>query len=99
MLSKQQINIITNYFKDKPVNKAYLFGSQTRNESNPESDIDILVELDYTEQIGLKYIRMQNELEKLLNHKVDLVSDKAVSDYIRPIIESEKKLIYEKIFK
>ncbi len=96
MLSKKQINIISNYFKDKPVNKAYLFGSQIRNESNPESDIDILVELDYSEQIGLKYIRMRNELQKLLNSKVDLVSDKALSEYIRPMIESEKKLIYEK---
>jgi hypothetical protein len=96
MLSKKQINIISNYFTDKPVNKAYIFGSQIRNESNPESDIDILVELDYSEQIGLKYIRMRNELQKLLNNKVDLVSDKALSEYIRPIIESEKKLIYEK---
>lgn len=96
MLNKKQINIISNYFKDKPVNKAYLFGSQIRNDSNPESDIDILVELDYSKQIGLKYIRMKNELQKLLNNKVDLVSDKALSEYIRPIIESEKKLIYEK---
>lgn len=96
MLNKKQINIISNYFKDKPVNKAYLFGSQIRNDSNPESDIDILVELDYSKQIGLKYIRMRNELQKLLNNKVDLVSDKALSEYIRPIIESEKKLIYEK---
>ena len=96
MLNKKQINIISNYFKDKPVDKAYLFGSQIRNDSNPESDIDILVELDYSKQIGLKYIRMRNELQKLLNNKVDLVSDKALSEYIRPIIESEKKLIYEK---
>lgn len=96
MLNKKQINIISNYFKDKPVNKAYLFGSQIRNDSNPESDIDILVELDYSKQIGLKYIGMKNELQKLLNNKVDLVSDKALSEYIRPIIESEKKLIYEK---
>jgi len=96
MLNKKQINIISNYFKDKPVNKAYLFGSQIRNEANPESDIDILVELDYSEQIGLKYIRMRNELQELLNNKVDLVSDNALSEYIRPIIESEKKLIYEK---
>ena len=79
MPSKKQINIISNYFKDKPVNKAYLFGSQFRNESNPESDIDILVE-DYSEQIGLKYIRMRNELQKLLNIKVDLVSDIHLTD-------------------
>ncbi len=96
MLNKKQINIISNYFKDKPVNKAYVFGSYIRNEENAESDIDILVELDYSQQIGLRYIRMKNELQVLLKNKVDLVSQNAISKYIRPIIETEKQLIYEK---
>jgi len=96
MLSKKQRDIISNYFKDKPVDRAYLFGSHSREESNSESDIDILVELDYSENIGLKYIKMKNELEKLLGNKVDLVSDNAVSKYMRSIIDSEKKVIYEK---
>ncbi|MCG2716559.1 MAG: nucleotidyltransferase domain-containing protein, partial [Candidatus Marinimicrobia bacterium] len=39
--------MITDYFKDKPVLRAYLFGSQVRNEADVDSDIDILVELDY----------------------------------------------------
>jgi uncharacterized protein len=96
MLSKNQIKNISDYFKDKPVLKAYLFGSHVRNESESDSDIDILVELDYSQQIGLKYIKMQLELEKLLNNRVDLLSDNAISKYIRPIIDREKKLIYEK---
>jgi uncharacterized protein len=96
MLSKNQIKNISDYFKNKPVLKAYLFGSHVRNESESDSDIDILVELDYSQQIGLKYIKMQLELEKLLNNRVDLLSDNAISKYIRPIIDREKKLIYEK---
>ncbi len=96
MLNKEQINIISNYFKDQPVNKAYVFGSYVRNEENTESDIDILVELDYSQQIGLRYIRMKNELQQLFKNKVDLVSQNAISKYIRPIIETEKQLIYEK---
>jgi predicted nucleotidyltransferase len=96
MLNKEQINIISNYFKDKPVNKAYIFGSYIRNEENTNSDIDILVELDYSQQIGLRYIRMKNELQELLKNKVDLVSQNAISKYILPIVEKEKQLIYEK---
>ncbi|BFN36525.1 nucleotidyltransferase family protein [Fidelibacter multiformis] len=96
MLSKNEIKNISEYFKDKPVLKAYLFGSHVRNESKLDSDIDILVELDYSQQIGLKYIKMQLDLEKLLNHKVDLLSENAISKYIRPMIDREKKLIYEK---
>lgn len=96
MLQKREINMITDYFKDKPVLRAYLFGSQVRNEADVDSDIDILVELDYSQSIGLKYIKMQNELQEILKSKVDLLSDKAVSKYIRPIIDHEKHLIYEK---
>jgi len=54
------------------------------------------VELDYSERIGLKYIQMQLELESLLNKDVDLVSDKAMSRHIRPFVEKEKLLIYER---
>lgn len=96
MLQQREINLIADYFKDKPVLKAYLFGSHVRNQSNIESDIDILVELDYNKQIGLKYIKMKNELEEILKKKVDLLSTNAVSKYIRPIIDREKKLIYAK---
>jgi len=39
---------------------------------------------------------MKFDLEQLLGKKVDLVSSNAVSKYIKPIIDSEKTLIYAK---
>ena len=63
MLLKREINMITDYFRDKPVLRAYLFGSQVRKEADVDSDIDILVELEYSQPIGLKYIKMQNDLK------------------------------------
>jgi len=96
MLQQDEIRLISEYFKDKPVLKAYLFGSRVRNQSRVDSDIDILVELDYSQQIGLKYVKMQNDLQEILKNKVDLVSDQAVSKYIRPYIECDKQLIYAK---
>jgi len=39
---------------------------------------------------------MKLELQDLLNRKVDLLSEKAVSRFIRPFIDKEKELIYEK---
>ena len=95
-ISDKNISLIRTYFKDKPVLKAYLFGSFARGDADFDSDIDILVELDYSERIGLKYIQMQLELESLLNKEVDLVSDKALSRHIRPFVEKEKLLIYER---
>uniref|UniRef100_UPI00404B9899 nucleotidyltransferase family protein n=1 Tax=Flavobacterium sp. TaxID=239 RepID=UPI00404B9899 len=95
-LKKSQIIKISNYFKTKPVLKAYLFGSYVRNEAKEESDVDLLVELDYSSGIGLQFVQMKFDLEKLLGKSVDLVSSNAISQYIKPIVDSEKTLIYAK---
>jgi hypothetical protein len=95
-ISGNKISLIQDYFKDKPVLKAYLFGSFARGDADKDSDYDILVELDYSQRIGLEYIQMQLDLTTILKGKVDLVSDKALSRHIRPIVEQEKLLIYER---
>jgi len=89
--------ILAQYFANKPVHRAYIFGSVVRNEQKANSDIDILVELDY--ENGADYFiffDMQQQLNKLLNRKVDLISANGLSPYIQPIINREKKLIYER---
>ena len=93
-LTTQNIQTIKDYFSNKPVLKAYLFGSQVRGDAHVNSDIDLLVELDYSQRIGFLFIRMQIELSELLNKKVDLVSANGLSKYIKPVIEKEKQLIY-----
>ena len=96
-MQKEIGKILEQYFADKPVHRAYLFGSVVRNEQQWNSDIDILVELDY--ENGADYFiffDMQQQLPKLLKRKVDLVSAKGLSPYMQPIINREKKLIYEK---
>lgn len=68
-----------------------------RNEQTPQSDIDILVELDYEQ--GADYFRfldMQEQLSELLNKPVDLISANGLSPFIKPYIDQEKVLIYEK---
>ncbi|AQG80437.1 nucleotidyltransferase family protein [Spirosoma montaniterrae] len=87
--------IIQQFLTTQPVRRAYLFGSQARNESTSESDVDILVELDDTADL-FQFANMQLQLSKLLQMPVDLVSANGVSPYIRPFIEQDKILIYEK---
>ena len=96
-LQVSQIEQIRTYLKDKPIVKAYLFGSYVRGEANEQSDIDLLVELDYTQKIGLKFVQWQLDLEDLLQKKVDLISENGVSKYIKPIIDKEKILIFSVI--
>lgn len=95
-LSKRKIKIITDYLQDKPVLKAYLFGSYARGEANRKSDIDILVELDHSERVGLEFVQMYLDLQELLRKKVDFVSADGLSPYIKPYIERDKVIIYER---
>jgi uncharacterized protein len=93
-LNSNQIKIIKNFFSKQPVLKAYLFGSYSKDLESENSDIDLLVELDYSQPIGLEFIQMQLDLQELLSKKVDLVSARGLSKYIKPILDNEKKLIY-----
>ncbi len=82
-LSNRDKTKIIEYFKDKPILKAFLFGSYASGKASNKSDIDILVELHYNQDIGLKFIQMQLELEDILKKKVDLVSNNSPSKYIQ----------------
>ena len=95
-LNQKKIKSITHYFKNKPVLKAYIFGSVAKKEETEKSDIDILVDLDYSQKIGLLFIQMKLDLENLLQEKVDLVSSNGLSPFIKSQVEKEKKLIYER---
>ena len=93
-LDAQSIETLKKYFETRPILKAYLFGSMARNEADAQSDIDILVDLDYSQRIGLQFIQMKIDLEALLHNKVDLVSSAGLSPYIKPKVDNEKQLIY-----
>src|SRR5476651_490527 len=95
-LSVSQIKEIREYFSGQPVVKAFVFGSYSRDEADADSDVDILVDLDYSHHIGLGFVQMKFDLEDKLNKKVDLVSSEGVSKYIKPFIDKDKLLVYER---
>ena len=95
-LSTDDIQILRDYFSGKPVIKAYLFGSYSRDEADKNSDVDILVDLDYSKHIGLGFVTMQSDIHQKLQKQIDLVSSKAISKHLYPFIEKDKILIYER---
>jgi predicted nucleotidyltransferase len=95
-LSENDIAKLQQFFADKPVKKAYLFGSYARNEANAESDIDLLVELDHSKPIGLSFIQMILDLEAMLHTKVHLVTEDGLSKHVKPYVDKDKQLIYER---
>ena len=91
------ILLISNYFKTQPVLKAWLFGSYARGEENPWSDMDILVQYDRNQPIGLlKIASIQTDLEDLLGREVDLVEEGTLRPWAVESVNQDKKLIYER---
>ena len=86
---------IADYFKAQPVLKAWIFGSYARGEETPDSDVDILVNYDRSQPIGLmKIANMSIELEDLLGRKVDLVEEKMLLPWVVDSVNNDKQLIY-----
>ncbi|MCJ7728458.1 MAG: nucleotidyltransferase family protein [Sedimentisphaerales bacterium] len=72
------------------VSKMALFGSYARGDQQPNSDVDILVEVDPS--IGLDFVTLAERIEQILGVSVDLVSSRAVKSKAMKYIEPE--LIY-----
>ena len=80
------------------VKKIAVFGSFARGDEYVESDIDILVALKPPGQrptLGLKWFGLEQELGCILGRDVQLVSESAMSPFIRPYAEKDMVLLYE----
>ncbi len=65
-----------------------IFGSLARGEAGPDSDLDILIKLDPDRSL-LDIIAIKQDLEDLLGCKVDVVTEAAISPYIRERVLEE----------
>ena|SRR3989344_5769924 len=72
-----------------------VFGSFVHGDAQPGSDVDMLVRFGPKGVKGLfGLIQMQYDLEEILGHKVDLVTEGFLSKYFRDDVISETKPIY-----
>lgn len=71
-----------------------VFGSQARGESNDQSDIDLLVRFA-TRKSLLAVIALERQLSDALERKVDLLTEAALSPYLRARILDDLQVIYE----
>ncbi len=99
-LTTSQINQIKTFFTDKPVKKVYLFGSYARGEADENSDVDLLIDWDYSKHIGWEYAVWWEEIIEIMNKKVGFWSVKYTPNnytpkYILESIETDKILIFE----
>lgn len=95
-MDKNIIDIICQYFSRKPIEKAWVFGSFSRGEQRPDSDIGILITFVPNTKMGLQFFGMIDDLEKLLNRSVDLVVEGDLLPFAAKSANRDKKLIYER---
>ena len=74
------------------VSKAALFGSVVRGRMQPDSDIDILVQIDSDISL-LDFVGLKIELEQALKRNVDLVEYDTIKPFIREAILKEQQVI------
>ena len=65
-----------------------VFGSAARGELAPDSDIDVIVKLHPGHSL-LDLVAIKQDLEDLLGRKVDVVTEAAISPYIREHVLKE----------
>jgi len=71
--------------RDRGVRHAALFGSCARGEERPDSDVDIMVEIDSAARIGVyEYVAIKDYIAGLFDIRVDVVRRDRLKPYVRP---------------
>lgn len=70
-----------------------VFGSMVRGEAKSESDIDLIVRFSRRKSL-LSLVRLERELSETLGRKVDLLTEAAISPYMRERVLREMKVLY-----
>ena len=95
----QHIDQIKQACNNNKVRSLFAFGSVTSNNFRPDSDIDLIVDIDENDPLEYSdyYFNLKFELEKLLNRQIDLLEQKAIKNkYLKEQIDRTKVLVYGK---
>jgi predicted nucleotidyltransferase len=82
--------------RQNDVDRLGVFGSAARGEATPQSDIDLLVHFSKPKSL-LTLIGLEEKIEAVLGRPVDLVTEAALSPYIRESALEDLVVIYEAV--
>lgn len=80
--------------RQSDVAEVSVFGSFARGEADEQSDIDLLVRFSARKSL-LDVVALERQLSTALGRKVDLLTEGAISPYLREGIMRDLKVIYE----
>ena len=84
---------LTAYCRQEDVEMLAVFGSVARNEATPESDVDLLVRFRRARSL-LQIVRIERELGVIIGRHIDLLTETAISPYLRDRILRELRVLY-----
>ncbi len=87
-------NALIDICRDNDVARLEVFGSTARGEANEDSDIDLLVEFSKRKSL-LALVSLERKMSAALGRKVDLLTEAAISPYLREQINRDRRVIYE----
>lgn len=85
-LEKHKTSLYSNY----SIKRLGIFGSKDKKDVKGGKELDILVE--FKQPIGIRFIDLADDLERLLDSKVDLISRQGIDDKYLKFIR--KDLVY-----
>ncbi|MBN8577420.1 MAG: nucleotidyltransferase family protein [Cytophagales bacterium] len=95
MITSQQRQVIIEHLSPLRPFRIGVFGSYARGENSLDSDLDILVSLDYSLKPSLlDLVSIEQSLTEALGIQVDLVTEKSLHPYIKPYVEKDLKIIF-----
>ncbi len=80
--------------RQNDVEKVAVFGSMARGEATDQSDIDLLVYFSKPKSL-LALVALERQISTALGGKVDLLTESAISPYLRDRIKRDLLVIYE----
>ena len=95
-LSKH-IDQIKNLCSLYKVKSLFAFGSVTTDNFRPDSDIDLVIEIEDKDPISYSesYFNFKFQLEQILQRQIDLLEQKAIKNpFLKEQIDKTKVLIY-----
>jgi hypothetical protein len=93
-IDEKSLNLIKDILKNNDIEYAALFGSRARGDNRSDSDFDILIRFKKNKEKGLfGFISLQEEISKILDKKVDLVTQDSISPYIKGNIVKDLRVI------
>lgn len=95
---RQNIDQIIELCKLNKVKTLFVFGSVTKDQLKPDSDIDFVVDIDSNDPFSYadRYFNLKFKLEEIFKRQIDLLEQKAIKNrFLKKEIDRTKIQIYE----